>query len=312
MKHVRRFNHYAPDVRGWQPRFYRNSGFSRLTRKVDVRNPTPFGNQATGLPRPNIQNIGVYLWSLGAYSVTSGVPTVSTASPNCFRFSSLGIDQPLFHAAISQGDPITAPATPVNVPDRLARLASLRRHAERRGHRILRYRRQPGARSERPATQSLPASGRQSLRPRRFLEQPSRFDKPVRRADRSRPGPHRATAGRRGPIPASAFRLLSLRLQRSRGRRRIRARTHVPGHQRRMDHPVRRCDCPVDPRRDCAGHDSLRHQRSDRRRDTRQRNLPAREPHRDRPAEGRHARTARPRRRTPHAAARGRDFRHRR
>jgi hypothetical protein len=122
MKHVRRFNHYAPNVRGWQPRFYRNSGFSQMPRKVDVRNFGQAGNQATGLPRPNVQNIGIYLWSLGAYSVTSGTPTVSTASPNCYRFSALGMDQPLFHAAISQGDPITAPATPANVPDRLPRL----------------------------------------------------------------------------------------------------------------------------------------------------------------------------------------------
>ena len=117
MKHIRRFNHYAPDVRGWQPHFYRDSGFSRMPRKIDVRNAAQ-----PGLPRPNVQNIGIYLWSLGTFSVTSGTPTVSTASPNCYRFSSLGMDQPLFHAAISQGDPITAPATPVNVPDRLPRL----------------------------------------------------------------------------------------------------------------------------------------------------------------------------------------------
>ena len=123
MKHIRRFNHYAPDVRSWQPRFYRNSGFSRMARKVDVRNFAPIGTRDAGLPRPNVPNIGIYLWSLGAYSVTSGTPTVSTASTNCYRFSSLGMDQPLFHAAISQGDPITAPATPVNVPDRLPRLA---------------------------------------------------------------------------------------------------------------------------------------------------------------------------------------------
>ena len=117
MKHIRRFNHYAPDVRGWQPRFYRDSGFSRMPRKIDVRNAAQ-----PGVPRPNVQNIGIYLWSLGAYSVTSGTPTVTTASPNCYRFSSLGMDQPLFHAAISQGDPIKTPATPVNVPDPLSRL----------------------------------------------------------------------------------------------------------------------------------------------------------------------------------------------
>jgi hypothetical protein len=121
VKHVRPWNFYSPDVRGWEPRFYRNSGFSRMTHKVDVHNPA-----SPGLPRYNIQNIGIFLWSLGAYSITQGTPTAcSTNSPGaaiCYRLSSLGMDMPLFRTAISQGDTIAAAATPVNVPDWLPRL----------------------------------------------------------------------------------------------------------------------------------------------------------------------------------------------
>ena len=120
MKHVRPKNFYAPDVRSWKPQFYSNSGFSTMARKVDVHNLA-----AVGLPRTNIQNVGIYLWSLGAYSVTQGTPVPALDAGGaaiCFRLSSLGMDMPLFHRAISQGEQITAPATEANVPDWLPRL----------------------------------------------------------------------------------------------------------------------------------------------------------------------------------------------
>ena len=46
---------------------------------------------------------------------------MTAADPLCFRFSSLGMDMPLFHRAVSQGEEITAAAQPVNVADRLRR-----------------------------------------------------------------------------------------------------------------------------------------------------------------------------------------------
>jgi hypothetical protein len=119
VKHVRLWNFRSPNVRGWEPRLYRYSGFSRLTRTVDVRNPaTP------GVPRYNVQNIGIFLWSLSAYGITQGdvAAATSTAGALCYRFSPLGMDMPLFHLAIPQGEQITAAATPVNVPDRLRRV----------------------------------------------------------------------------------------------------------------------------------------------------------------------------------------------
>ena len=120
VKHVRRWNHYAPDVRGWGPRLYRKGGFSRVTHKVDVHNST-----SPGLPRYNLQNIGVFLWSLGAYGISQGTPsaasTNSSGQPLCYRFSSLGNDMPLMHAAVYQGESIADAATEKNVPDFLPR-----------------------------------------------------------------------------------------------------------------------------------------------------------------------------------------------
>ena len=120
VKCLRLANHYAPDVRGWKPRAFRNSAFSTMARKVDVHNP-----QSPGLPRYNLPSIGIFLWSIEAISVTNGTPAQATTSsgpvPECYRFSSLGYDMPLFHAAVYQGEQITAAATESNVPDYLTR-----------------------------------------------------------------------------------------------------------------------------------------------------------------------------------------------
>lgn len=116
MNHIRPNNYYAPDLRDWKPRLYMDTGFDRTAHKVDVR------RIASRRGRYNIQNIGIFLWSLSAYSITkSPAPAVVAGQPLCFRFSSLGMDIPLFHRAVSQGPEITAPAQPVNVADRLRR-----------------------------------------------------------------------------------------------------------------------------------------------------------------------------------------------
>ncbi len=115
MNHIRRFNDYAPDLRRWQAGEYMNTGFDRTAHKVDVR------RIAVERGRYNIQNIGIFLWSLNAYSLTNAHATPVSGQPQCFRFSSLGRDIPLFHHPISQGADITDPAEPQNVPDRLRR-----------------------------------------------------------------------------------------------------------------------------------------------------------------------------------------------
>src|SRR6185437_4063010 len=113
MNHIRLYNHYSPDLRHWKPGLQMDSGFDRTAHSVDVR------RIASGRGRYNIQNIGIFLWSLHAYRLTKS-PAVAV-SPQCFRFSPLGQDIPLFNNPRPQGATITALAEPVNVPDRLKR-----------------------------------------------------------------------------------------------------------------------------------------------------------------------------------------------
>ena len=115
MNHLRLWNHYAPDLRCWKTGVYIETGFDRTAHKVDVR------RIAARRGRYNIQNIGIFLWSLNAYSVTQRPGRDQRADPHCLRFSSLGMDIPLFHRAIPQGEEITDPAQPFNVADRLKR-----------------------------------------------------------------------------------------------------------------------------------------------------------------------------------------------
>jgi hypothetical protein len=115
MNHLRLRNYYAPDLRQWRAGLYIDTGFDGTAHKVDVR------RIASGRGRYNIQNIGVFLWSMNAYSITRALATPTSVDPLAFRFNSLGMDMDLFHRAVSQGEEITAPATPVNVADRLRR-----------------------------------------------------------------------------------------------------------------------------------------------------------------------------------------------
>jgi hypothetical protein len=114
MNHIRPGNHFAPDLRHWEAGAYINTGFDRTAHKVDVR------RIAVERGRYNIQNIGIFLWSLNAYSVTMS-PAVTAVPNTCFRFNSLDRDMPLFNKPVSQGADITALAEPVNVPDILRR-----------------------------------------------------------------------------------------------------------------------------------------------------------------------------------------------
>jgi hypothetical protein len=115
MNHLRPWNHYAPNVRNWKAGLYIETGFDCTAHKVDVR------RIAARRGRYNIQNIGIFLWSLNAYKVTSQQAAVSPADAHCLRFNSLGMDTALFHRAIPQGEQITDPAQPFNVADALKR-----------------------------------------------------------------------------------------------------------------------------------------------------------------------------------------------
>jgi hypothetical protein len=115
VKHFRPWSRYAPDLRDWRAGLYMETGFDRTAHTVDVR------RIASNQGRYNIANIGIFLWSLGAYSITRAPAAAVAAVAGCFRFSPLDMDIPLFHRAIPQGEQITDPARPFNVADRLRR-----------------------------------------------------------------------------------------------------------------------------------------------------------------------------------------------
>jgi hypothetical protein len=115
MKSIRPLNHYSPDLRRWQVREYVDTSFDDTAHKIDVR------QIRTGRGRYNIQNVGIFLWSLNAYSLSKVTATPVDSSGQFYRFNPLGVDLPLFNNPVSQGSNITAAALPVNVPDRLRR-----------------------------------------------------------------------------------------------------------------------------------------------------------------------------------------------
>jgi hypothetical protein len=122
--HIRPQNYYAPNLRSWKPREFMDTGFDKTAHKVDVRRIPAAPNEDPlpgGLGRYNVQNIGIFLWSLNAYTLTKVPATAVTGSSQCFRFSTLGADMPLFHQATELPEETTTLVGPSNVPDRLTR-----------------------------------------------------------------------------------------------------------------------------------------------------------------------------------------------
>lgn len=113
--HVRLQNYYSPDLRRWKPRAYMDTGFDKTAHKVDVRRI----EDQRG--RYNVQNIGVFLWSLNSYTLTQVPATKVAGNKQCFRFSTLGADMPLFNNPQELPEETTTLAGPANVPDRLGR-----------------------------------------------------------------------------------------------------------------------------------------------------------------------------------------------
>ena len=64
MNHLRPFNHYAPDLRRWEPLARIGGAFESIPHTVDVR------RIESGRGRFNIPNVGLFLWRLGAYRHT--------------------------------------------------------------------------------------------------------------------------------------------------------------------------------------------------------------------------------------------------
>jgi hypothetical protein len=113
--HIRPKNFYAPDLRDWETLEKINGPFDTVAHTVDVR------RVATGQGKYNIPNIGIFLWRLGAYSLTNS-PAVSDTPGDAkhFRFHPLGFDTQLFTNPVTE-DEVAHLAEPIDVPAPISR-----------------------------------------------------------------------------------------------------------------------------------------------------------------------------------------------
>ena len=110
--HIRPKSFYAPDLRDWETLENINGPFDTVAHTVDVR------HVATGEGKYNIQNIGIFLWRLGAYPLTKSPAFQLDA--HRFLFHPLGFGTPLFTNPVTE-DEITHLAEPINVPAPITR-----------------------------------------------------------------------------------------------------------------------------------------------------------------------------------------------
>jgi hypothetical protein len=120
MNHLRPWVHAAPDLRVWEPLERLGTGFDRIPRTVDVR------RIASRRGRHNIPNVGLFLWRIGAQSLTRSPAT--RVDDQRYRFSPLNHDQPLFTRPETE-DEITHLSEPLNVPIPISRRV-LKEHRE--------------------------------------------------------------------------------------------------------------------------------------------------------------------------------------
>jgi len=103
-----------------------NGPFDPLAHTVDVRRI----NSHRTIGRYNIPSVGVFVWRLRSYSITGSRPhCAEDVGPNCYTFSVLGQDAPLFVKPEPEPEP-THIAEEMNVPAAIRRLA-FAKHQER-------------------------------------------------------------------------------------------------------------------------------------------------------------------------------------
>jgi hypothetical protein len=97
--------------------------FDTLAHSVDIRRISSH----RGAGHYNIPDVGLYVWRLKPYAMLKAPACcIEAEGRNCFSFSALGNDTPLFNASIRQRDP-TAIADKINLP-----IAFSRRELEER------------------------------------------------------------------------------------------------------------------------------------------------------------------------------------
>ena len=110
--HFRPHRFYAPDLRQWELLEKINGAFDTVAHTADVR------HIATGQGKYNLQNIGIFLWRLGAYPLTDS-PAFQLDAKR-FLFHPLGDDTQLFTNPVTE-DEVTHLAEPINVPAPISR-----------------------------------------------------------------------------------------------------------------------------------------------------------------------------------------------
>jgi hypothetical protein len=117
-----------------------NGAFETFAHTADVR-------RATSTYRPgrhNIPSVGLFIWRLRPYSVTESKAFRLDNRPNCYTFSILGNNTPLYTAPQPEDDP-TGIAGTLNVPGPIRRRAFDARKADYYGpHKSLCIYRRPG------------------------------------------------------------------------------------------------------------------------------------------------------------------------
>ena len=110
------------DLRAARP----DDPFETAAHTVDVRRPNSHRTRA----RYNIPSIGVFVWRLRAYLVTwTPACCVEREGTQCFTFSVLGNDSPLFTQPVEETDPVHI-ADEINVPAPIGRRAFAHRLSE--------------------------------------------------------------------------------------------------------------------------------------------------------------------------------------
>lgn len=109
--HPRPAAHRTPDLRD-PARFEGSAPFDATPRTVGVR------RVATGQGQPNVANLGLWAWRLGAYPLHLIEPR--EILPRAYSFSPLGLDQPLFHHPVTETAP-TQIAGEIHVPEPIRR-----------------------------------------------------------------------------------------------------------------------------------------------------------------------------------------------
>lgn len=112
MNHLRPYNHYAPDLRQWEPLEHVNTAFDTVAHTVDVR------RIVSGRGRYNIPNVGLFLWPIESHGLTRS--TAVRVDDERWRISALNHDMPLYNRPEAE-ERITHMAEPYNVPMQLSR-----------------------------------------------------------------------------------------------------------------------------------------------------------------------------------------------